>query len=123
MMEIKGREIASVSFPDCAVLFWLVDADLHRVAIRTDGAFLDNGENRNFTRAEMSFTNWSSIGVRRFDVKSNNWERCSYDYDELKDICEFAVSEKEITVRGFGRRTGHWIELTIVGGIAAIKLM
>lgn len=121
-MEIQGHDLSSVSFPDFAVLSWLLDAVLCNLAITTDGAFLDDDQGQRFSRASLSFANWDSLSVRRYDAQTETWEHCSYDYDELKDICEFDISGEAVTLRGFGRKGGHWMEVRIVGGTASSRL-
>lgn len=121
-MEILKRKLSLVSFPDFAVISWRIDIGERCMVIMTDGAFLDEGDGQSFVRAELSFSKWKWLCFRYFDAHSEKWHKCSYDYDALKDICEFDVSEAQIKLRGFGRRTGQWIEIEITGGAAAINL-
>ena len=121
-MEILKHKLGLVSFPDFAVLSWRIDIGERYMVIITDGAFLDEGNGQGFIRAKLCFSKWDWLCFRYFDAQVEKWYKCSYDYDELKDICEFEVSEAQITLRGFGRRSGQWIEIEITGGTTAISL-
>lgn len=87
-----------------------------------DGAFFDNGNAHSFAHAELEFSSWESLHMRYFDGRDEHWQKCNYDYDELKDLCEFDVSETQIKLRGFGRYTGKWIEVEITGGSAILRV-
>ena len=119
-MKIRGHELASLSFPDFAVVSSLIDAVRRSILITTNGAFLDDGNGQSFSRVSLSFSDWDSLSVRCYDAQTESWECCNYD--ELKDICEFEMSPETVTFRGFGRNEGHWMEVRIIGGIATAKL-
>lgn len=121
-MVILKHKLGLVSFPDFAVLSWRIDIDERCMVIMTDGAYLDEGHGQSFIRAKLSFSKWDRLRFRYFGAQAEKWHKCRYDYDELKDICEFDVSEAQIKLRGFGRRTGQWIEIEITGGSTAISL-
>jgi len=122
-MQIKSRQkLGLVSFPDYTVTLWKVDAEIRKITIITDGAFYNDAERLSFDRAELTFSDWTSICVRYFDAQGDKWRGCSYDYDDVKDICEFDCFPKKVLLKGFGRRSGQWMEFIITGGTVAIRL-
>lgn len=121
MRILNNDEIEKLSFPDYHVEFIHID-DLKKIAkIETDGAYLLSTEGIRLKKCELTIKNWQSIDIALYRASTKQWENLSLsNIDNLSDICEFEYG-KDIIFRGFGQKTGQWIELKFKNSSIEVK--
>jgi hypothetical protein len=104
--SIAYSELGLLSFPDAQVLEIKINTENKLLSLSVDNAYLDKNAGVNIDGGILTINDWE-----QFETKIYSPEREWYnDFDELKDIGEFTVSDGQIKLKGFGKRTGQWVE-------------
>lgn len=121
-MKVPNAKLNLVSFPDCTVLSFELLESIRSLEILIDGAFMESSPSIFFKSAKLLLKKWDGLWIRYFDAEAEKWyDVNSPDFDTLKDICEFVISD-DVILRGFGKYTGQWLEFQIKGGKISLWL-
>ena len=104
--SIAYSELNLLSFPDSQVLEIKINTENKLLSLSVDNAYLDQNAGVNTDSGILTINDWEQFETK---IYSSEGEWCN-DFDELKDIGEFLVSDGQIKLRGFGKRTGQWVE-------------
>lgn len=110
---VPHEQLVHLSFPDAQVEAVDLDAHARRMALRVDGAWLDNGSARSIGPGELVITGWDRLDVRAYEHEAQKWS--NIEFTPLRDICEFLVDESAIVLRGFAKDSGLWTEVAAIG--------
>lgn len=110
---VPHEQLVHLSFPDAQVETVDLDSHARRMALRVDGAWLDNGSVRSIGAGELVITGWDRLDVRAYEHEAQKWS--TTEFTPLADICEFLVNESAIVLRGFAKDSGLWTEVAAVG--------
>jgi hypothetical protein len=111
MNLLTRAEIKKLSFSDYVVEDMRFDIFNRVMKITTNGGFLSVNGGVKLKSCHMIVKDWQLLNARLYRTKTKKWEKLdTSDLESLIDICEFCYGE-EIIFRGFGVKTGQWIEL------------
>ncbi len=116
MIKLEFEHLSKLSFPDFNILKINLNFDEKKMVIFVDGACLDDqkGVSKQLGKGELRFSNWQSFSVRLFNHESNTWIFLpDTNLELLKDICEFQHRNDIFYLRGFGIKSGRWLEYKI----------
>lgn len=120
MTEVEKQKL---SFPDCAVKDMHFDITNRVVKIKTNGGYLAINGGTSLKFCKLIVKDWLTMNVALYRAKTKKWEKLSLDnIENLLDICEF-VYGKKIIFRGFGSRTGQWIEIVFSGATLDVEYL
>ena len=111
--SVPHSQLAHLSFPDSLVESIGLDLHTRRLALRVDGAWLDNQGLRSIGPGELVITDWAHLTVRVYHHQTDQW--LTAEFTPLRDICEFHVDSSRIVLRGFAKDSGLWTELAAIG--------
>ncbi len=103
---IAYSELSLLSFPDSQVLKININIENKLLSLSVDNAYLDRNSGINIDGGILTINDWEQFEAKIYSSEGV-W---SNDFDELKDIGEFTVSDEQIKLKGFGKRTGQWVE-------------
>lgn len=110
---VPHEQLVHLSLPDAQVETVDLDARARRLALRVDGAWLDNGSARSIGPGVLFIAGWDRLDVRAYEHDAQKWSNIKFT--PLRDICEFIVSESAIVLRGFAKDSGQWTEVAAIG--------
>ena len=99
-------ELKLLSFPDAQVLEMTADIANKTFSLTLDRAYFDSKHKINIDGGTLVLNNWEHFSSKLYSLEGS-W---NFDFDELKDICEFIVSDTQVMLKGFGKKTGNWTE-------------
>ena len=112
-MKIQKDLLNKLSFPDFVVQKMTFFESKKRIDIYIDGAYLDINEGKLFGSGHLFFYDYKKIESKLYD--NDKWiVLMPKNYDSLKSIEEFSYMKGDIYIKGFGKKTGKWIEYKIV---------
>lgn len=118
MHILNNHEFQQLSFPDAQILEMQLLAEEQTLVVQLDSAWLAH---ESLEQTNIVLKNWDVLHIRLFEYKQQKWQDLSLSsIDYLKDICEAELSKSEVVFRGFGHKTGQWIEYKIQGKQLAI---
>lgn len=113
MRFLTHAELQKLSFPDCIVEDMLIDILNRELKIKINSGFLSINGGIKLRSCKLTVKNWQAINAKLYRAKTEQWENLdANNIEKLVDICEFEFGEK-ITFRGFGAKTGQWIEIIL----------
>ena len=114
-MKITIEDVNQVSFLDSVVLDGLFEFSKRHLILIVESAWLKAGDGRvELGCGTLAFQNWKQFEMRSYDASKNVWGFLyDNDFDRIKVICDFEVSGEVVYIRGFGERSGLWIEYKI----------
>jgi len=106
----------NLSFPDIEVQKMELSFQEKVLKIFVEGACLDiNGKGLKLNKGMLFFNGWKSLSISKFNHVHENWIEVDISSTEpLNDLCECLFSELEVSLRGFGKITGEWLEWKII---------
>lgn len=114
MKSLDEKMMQYLSFPDMQVEKMEFEPQNKRLDILVNGAFLDVNNIGILGRGVLHFNDWESISIRRFDPFSEEWlETDNVEPEELKDLCEVCFTSSDVSLCGFGKTIGNWLEWKI----------
>ncbi len=120
MTEVEKQKL---SFPDYEVKDMRFDIASRVVEIETDGGYLAINGGMSLKFCKLKVKDWLAMSAALYRAKTKKWEKLSLgNIEDLSDICEF-VYGKEIIFRGFGSRTGQWIEIIFSGATLEVEYL
>lgn len=121
MNLLTKSEIQNLSFPDYKIENMKFDIPNRIIEIITNGGYLSINGGIRLKSCRLFVKNWQSIEVKLYRTQTKQWEKLNTDdMEKLIDICEFEYGEK-IIFRGFGAKTGQWIELVFFNAILEVE--
>lgn len=121
MKLLTQAELQKLSFPDCVVEDMVINIPNKELKIKTDSGFLSIDGGITLKSCRLIAKNWRTIKAMLYRAKTECWENLDVNnIEKLVDICEFEFSEK-IIFRGFGARTGQWIEIVLSEGVLQVE--
>lgn len=114
MKVLSETMIKNLSFPDAKVTKMEFFFEKKILKIYVTSAWLDLKEGIKLEKGVLFFNDWKSLLAKRFDPEKKTWSNVNLDsIEQLKDICEVVFSGRSVSLRGFGIKSGHWIEVDI----------
>lgn len=121
MRLLTENEMKQLSFPDCIVEEMNFDIPGKTVKIKTDIGYLSSDSGVKLKNCEIIIRDWSELKVSLYRAASKQWEKLDVNQiEKLVDICEFEYGKK-IVFRGFGKKTGQWIEVVFLDGMIKVN--
>ena len=115
MRILDKNMMKKLSFPDFDVekMEFLPQKKMLKIFI--DGAWLDIEEGMQLGKGVLFFSDWENLSIRRFDSTIEKW----FTVEELRiecleDLCEVKFSDSTVSLCGFGKKNGQWMEWKIV---------
>jgi hypothetical protein len=109
------NKIADLSFPDMDALDMNIDRTVRIMTVSMSGAWIEGP----VAAGDLVISEWESVRQRRFEYEKNMWFDIPCEDEEgFKDISEFECDDHQITMRGFGKESGAWLEMVVKGGKA-----
>ena len=103
---IAYSELSLLSFPDSQVLEIKINTENKLLSLSVDNAYLDRNSGINIDGGILTINDWEQFEAKIYSSEGG-WYN---EFDELKDIGEFTVSDGQIKLKGFGKKTGQWVE-------------
>jgi hypothetical protein len=121
MRLLTENEMKQLSFPDCIVEEMKFDIPQKIVKIKTDIGYLSSDGGVKLKNCELIIRDWSELKVSLYRAATKQWEKLDVNQiEKLVDICEFEY-DKKIIFRGFGKKTGQWIEVVFLDGTLKVN--
>ncbi|NGX30332.1 MAG: hypothetical protein K940chlam4_01178 [Candidatus Anoxychlamydiales bacterium] len=112
-MKIQKALLKKLSFPDFIVQKMTFFELKKRIEIYLNGAYLDINDGKLFASGNLFFYDYQKIEAKLYD--NDKWiDLNPQNYDSLKSIEEFIYINDNVYIKGFGKKTGKWIEYKIV---------
>ena len=120
MKFLTKTEIQKLSFPDLTENMEF-DISSREIKIKTDSGFLSINGGSKLGSCKLIAQGWQSIKAVLYHAKTKQWENLDINnIEKLIDICEFEFGE-EIIFRGFGAKTGQWIEIILSKALLKVE--
>ena len=121
MNLLTKAEMQNLSFPDYKIENMKFDIPNRIMEIMTNGGYLSLNGGIRLKSCRLVVKNWESIEAKLYRTQTKQWENLdASDIEKLMDICEFECGEK-IIFRGFGAKTGQWIEFIFSKAILEVE--
>lgn len=115
MKYLNEDMIKNLSFPDFSVKKMEFSPREKILNIFVDGAWLEVDGGTKLGKGTIFFEEWESLSVYRFNPDTEKWSHLDESSAEtLRDLCEIKFFNSTISLCGFGKQTGQWIEWRIV---------
>lgn len=106
----------NLSFPDIDVEKMEFSPVEKVLRVFISGAWLDiKGENsKQLGKGILFIDAWDTLSIQQFDALEEKWEILNTSAPEfLRDLCEVKLSDNTISLCGFGKESGVWVEWKI----------
>ncbi len=115
-MQIFDADVLKeISFPDVRVekMEFLPNEKMLKVSINR--ASLDIGEGTLLGKGVLFFYNWENISIRKYDTPTKEWSDLDpYRAETLVDLCETTFFDSNVSLCGFSKESGQWLEWKII---------
>lgn len=120
-MKILKEYFSKLNFTDHIVNSMLLNFKLKTLELKTDGVSLKSNDKwKELGEATIKISNWKSIMISIYETKEKKWKNLDEsNYDTLKEICE-ADFNNNMILRGFGKKTGQWLQYEIISPMVDI---
>jgi hypothetical protein len=116
MIFLTQMELQKLSFPDSEVKDMKINSIQKLMEIDADSCYLDLNGGKRLFNCKVQLRNWRNLEILLYESSAEELKILEPDSAEmLVDICEFVYGEK-IIFKGFGKKTGQWIEYDFIGG-------
>lgn len=104
-----------LSFPDFNVTNIKFESTNRYLKIQVDGAWLkDEKQEKELGQGDLKFESWADFNISQYNSNLDKWINIPLnEFEAIKDICEIQSDESQVYIRGFGNRSGMWIEYKI----------
>jgi hypothetical protein len=108
------KKIKEFVFSDYCIESMSVDKDAKCILVKIDGALLViNDTYHEYEEVQIKIFNWDKICISLYENEEKKWvEIQNTDIDTLEEINEIEENGNLI-LRGFGAKTGKWLEYVI----------
>lgn len=123
-MEIIVNNFDNLCFNDWPIDNMSLDLPLKNLEIKTQGAYLNvNDRTKHLDNCLIKISNWQSIKISIYDHEKEEWFQVKDDMiDFLKEIDGLEVNGGQLFFRGFGRKTGKWVEFAVTNPVIQVFL-
>lgn len=114
MKNLDEIMIRNLSFPDFNVekMEFLPEQKILKVFV--EGAWLGINEGTVLGKGVLFFNDWDLLSISRYDPILERWYEVEIrNAEELSDLCEVKFSNSNISLYGFGKKLGQWLEWKI----------
>jgi hypothetical protein len=116
--------LRDVSFPDELVSNVRLDRANSNICFLVSGVFIDGTpEPRIHMESQVMISAWDSVQMRVYLHETHAW-RASEDIegDFPSEVLEWEPSKTGLALRGFGKKSGSWVEIVVKGEATRIEL-
>lgn len=122
MNLLTKSEIKNLSFSDYKIESMESDIPHRIIKIITSGGYLSIDGGIRLRSCRVIVKNWQSIEINRYQTQTKQWVKLNTDdIEKLIDICEFEYGEQITFIKGFGEKTGQWIEFIFYNATLEIE--
>ncbi len=115
MKNLNEDMMKNLSFPDFEVEKIQFSPQEKILEIFVEGAWLDIDGGIKLGRGVLFSKEWQSLSINRFNPITEKWSTVEeFSPEPLRDICEFKFFDSTVSLYGFGKHVGQWIEWRIV---------
>lgn len=115
MKILNSDDLTHISFPDFEVEKMVYSPHEKSLKIFVENAWLDRDGGFELGKGCLLFSEWDSISINRFDSILEKWSEVNiFPIEALRDLCEVKISDSNISLCGFGKETGQWMEWRII---------
>jgi hypothetical protein len=114
MRNLDEIMMRSLSFPDFNVekMEFLPEQKILKVFV--EGAWLGINGGTVLGKGVLFFNDWDVSSISRYDPILEKWYELEIsNSEELRDLCEVKFSNSNISLCGFGKKLGQWLEWKI----------
>lgn len=118
MNYLSAEQLNVMSFPDAPISGFNLDLEKNELRFFSD-AFVGKGANGHWlNNVDVTIERFHSLKI----LEEEKREILKYtDEFALREICEFAVSENTIVMKGFSIGRGLWTEFLFSGGVLNVR--
>lgn len=110
-MHFDTNTISKLSFPDFIIENMKFDPAQQKLSVALEGAWLDFDEGHKLGKGIITIDSWKEIHVRTYNSQTDSWTiEDPRQTDVLRDLCEVKYGESSVTLYGFGKMHGLWME-------------
>lgn len=115
-MQILDEDMMkNLSFPDFDVEKMEFIPEKKTLKVFVAGAWLDVNGGMLLNKGVLFFNNWDSLSIIRYDHALEKLFEVEIAHaEELSDLCEVIWLNSDVSLCGFGKQVGHWIEWKIL---------
>ena len=106
----KIVNMSNLSFPDFDVEKMEFSRQEKTLKVFVEGAWLDENGGEMLGRGILFFSNWDFLSINRFDSDTNTLTPLENIPEYLTDLCEADFLNSDVSLCGFGEKTGKWLE-------------
>ncbi|MES2344535.1 MAG: hypothetical protein V4494_01160 [Chlamydiota bacterium] len=115
MKKINKKMMKNLSFPDFEVEKMEFSSQEKTLRIFVEGAWLDIDGGSKLGKGVLLFTGWETLSITKFNSNTQKWSPLEeFSAQPLKDLCEVKFFDSTVSLSGFSKETGQWIEWKIV---------
>ncbi|MBA3958487.1 MAG: hypothetical protein H0X51_08890 [Parachlamydiaceae bacterium] len=114
MKNLDEMMMRSLSFPDFNVekMEFLPEKKILKVFV--EGAWLEIDGGTALGKGVLFFNDWDVLSINRYDPILEKWNEIEIsNSEELRDLCEVKFFNSNISLCGFGKWVGQWLEWKI----------
>lgn len=105
----------NLSFPDFEVEKMEFSRQEKLLKIFIEGAWLDVGKGTKLGKGILFFKEWGALSISRFNPIKEKWSPVEdFSPESLRDLCEVKFFDSTVSLCGFGKQTGQWMEWKII---------
>lgn len=110
-MYFNNKTIDKLSFPDFYIEKMEFDPCKKNLLIAVEGAWLEFNGGKKLGKGVLRIDSWETVIIKSYHPKSSFWQvEDPLSTDRLKDLCEVKYGDSMITLCGFGKKNGYWME-------------
>lgn len=114
MTYLDAQMMKNLSFPDFEVEKMELSPQEKTLKIFVEGAWLDIDGGTKLGKGVLFFKGWESLAINRFNPITEKWSLVEEVSPEtLRDLCEIKFFDASISLSGFGKTLGQWMEWRI----------
>jgi hypothetical protein len=115
MRSLNEDMMKNLSFPDFEVEKMEFFPQEKTLKIFVEGAWLDLDGGSKLGKGALFFKEWDSLSINRFDPATEKWSLVEgIPVEPLRDLCETKFFDSTVSLCGFGKQMGQWLEWKIV---------
>lgn len=116
MKILNENMMKNLSFPDFEVEKMEFSPQKKILKIFVEGAWLDVDGGTKLGKGILFFNEWKSLTIYRFDPSTEKWSSADDEFpaEQLRALCEVNFFGSTISLSGFGKQLGQWMEWKIV---------
>ena len=114
MKNLDKTMMKNLSFPDFEIEKMEFSSQRKILKLFVEGAWLEANGGTKLGKGVLFFNDWVSISISKFDPSIEKWVSVEESTPEmLRDLCEVKFFNSNVSLCGFGRNSGQWLEWKI----------